>query len=128
MHDLETQDQKLACAALGRAIGQVAATKASAEAEAVLSSGLLNTAIPNSLRDEYRSRSQNAFQALRKAVESDQIPPIDEVRTAISQLARATREKNRILAAELSSGKLENYRHESATKSDCVDTLSCGGG
>lgn len=126
--DLEPEDRRLACAALGRAIGQLAAEKASAKAEAVLASGLLNTAIPNSLRDEYRGRGQNAFEALRKAVASDQIPPLEEIRRAITQLATVTREKNRMIASQISRGRLENYREEAAAASDCVDTLSCGGG
>ena len=117
-----------ACAALGRALGQVAAKTAAAKAEAVLASGLLNTSIPNSLRDEYRSRGNGAFDALKKAVESDQIPPIEDVRSAIAQLARASREKNRLIAAQISAGKLQNYRQESEIQTDCVDTLSCGGG
>lgn len=128
LDDLGTEDRKLACAALGRAIGQVAAEKSAAEGEAIVASGLLNTAIPNSLRDEYRSRSNAAFVALRKTLESDQIPPLETVRTAVAQLARATREKNRLIASGISSGKVENSRQESQVKSDCVDTLSCGGG
>lgn len=126
--DLEAEDRRLACAALGRAIGQLAAEKAAAKATAVLASGLLNTAIPNSLRDEYRGRGQNAFDALRQAIASDQIPPVEEVRRAIDQLARATREKNRLIASQISRGRLENYREETSTRSDCTDTLSCGGG
>ena len=126
--DLGAEDRRLACAALGRAIGQLAAEKAAAKAEAILASGLLNTAIPNSLRDEYRGRGQNAFEALRKAIESDQIPPVEEVRHTIAQLARATREKNRLIASQISRGRLENYREESSAHSDCTDTLSCGGG
>lgn len=125
--DLGTEDRKLACAALGRALGQVAADKAAAEGEAIVASGLLNGAIPNSLRDEYRSRSSSAFLALRKTIESDQIPSLETVRTAVTQLAHATRERNRLIAAGLSAGKVENSRQESAVKSDCVDTLSCGG-
>ena len=127
LDDLGTEDRKLACAALGRALGQVAADKAAAEGEAIVASGLLNAAIPNSLRDEYRSRSSSAFLALRKALESDQIPPLETVRAAVAQLARATREKNRLIAAGLTAGKVENSRQESTVKFDCVDTLSCGG-
>jgi hypothetical protein len=126
--DLETEDKRLACAALGRAIGQLAAQKAAAKAEAILASGLLNTAIPNSLRDEYRGRGQNAFEALRKAVESDQIPEVEDIRRAISQLAQVTREKNRFIASQISRGRLDNYREESQATTDCVDTLSCNGG
>ena len=126
--DLTDEDRRLACAGLGRALGQVAAKTASAKAEAVLASGLLNTAIPNSLRDEYRTRGTGAFDALKKAIDSDQIPPVEEVRAAIAQLARATREKSRLMASRLSQGRLENYRQETNQQSDCTDTLSCGGG
>ncbi len=126
--DLTDEDRRLACAALGRALGQVAARTASAKAEAVLASGLLNTAVPNSLRDEYRTRGVGAFDALKKALDSDQIPPVEDVRAAIGQLARATREKNRLIAARISEGRLENYRQETDGRSDCTDTLSCSGG
>ncbi len=128
LDDLTDEDRRLACAALGRAIGQMAARVATSKAEAVLASGLLNTAIPDTLRDEYRTRGEGAFDALRKAVESDQIPPLEDVRTAIGQLARATREKNRMIAAGISRGRTENYRQESESRNDCTDTLSCGGG
>lgn len=126
--DLTDEDRRLACAALGRALGQVAAKTASAKAEAVLASGLLNTAIPNSLRDEYRTRGTGAFDAIKKAIDSDQIPPVEDVRAAIGQLARATREKNRVLASRISEGRLQNYRQESEGRVDCSDTLSCAGG
>lgn len=125
--DLNDGDKQLACTALGRSVGQIAAQKVSAEGEAIVSAGLLNTAIPNSLRDEFRTRSGTAFLALKKTVESEQIPSIDEVRNAISNLAYATREKNRIIAAQLSQSKIENSRQESLIKSECTDTLSCGG-
>lgn len=128
INDLNDGDKTLACSALGRAIGQIAAQKSAAEGEATISSGLLNTAIPNSLRDEYRTRSSAAFLALKKTIESDQIPPLEEVRNAIANLAYATREKNRIIAAQITEHKLQNYRQESLIKSDCVDTLSCGEG
>jgi hypothetical protein len=128
LEDLEREDRRLACAALGRSLGQVAAQKTVAEGEAVLASGLLNTAIPNSLRDEYRSRGESAFEALRKSLASEEISPLDEVRRAVSLLAKATREKNRILAGEVSRGRLENYRQDTPLKSDCTDTLSCSEG
>jgi hypothetical protein len=128
LEDLEREDRRLACAALGRSLGQVAAQKKVAESEAILASGLLNTAVPNSLRDEYRSRGAGAFDALRKALTSEEVPPLDEVRRAVSLLAKATREKNRILAGEVSRGRLENYRQETPLKSDCTDTLSCSEG
>lgn len=128
LDDLGAADRKLACAALGRAIGQVAAQAAAAKAKASLAAGLLNTAIPDSLRQEYRTRGEAAFDALKKSVESDQIPPVEDVRAAIAQLARAAREKNRILASQISAGRISNYRQESDAASGCYDTLSCVGG
>ena len=128
LDDLSDGYRELACAALGRSVGQVAAQTAAAKAEASLASGLLNTAIPDSLRAEYRTRGEAAFDALKKAVDSDQIPPVEEVRAAIGQLARAAREKNRVIAGQISEGKINNYRQESDASSGCFDTLSCAGG
>lgn len=128
IEDLGNGDRELACASLGRAIGQIASQKSSAEGEAVMASGLLNTAIPTALRDEYRMRTSTAFLALKKTIDSEQIPPIDEIRHTIAQLAYATRERNRILAGQISESKIQNSRHESIIKYDCTDTLSCGGG
>jgi hypothetical protein len=127
LEDLAPADKQLACAALGRAVGKMAAQSLAARGEAVVASGLLNSAIPNSLRDEYRSRSDMAFLALRRALEVDQIPSLEEVRLAIAELARATRERNRIIAAQVNDARLQNSRTESAVQSDCVDTLSCEG-
>jgi len=127
LEDLAPADKQLACAALGRAVGKMAAQSLAARGEAVVASGLLNSAIPNSLRDEYRSRSDTAFLALRRTLEVDQIPSLEEVRLAISELARATRERNRIIAAQVNDARLQNSRTESAVQSDCVDTLSCEG-
>lgn len=126
INDLNDGDKELACTALGRSIGQVAAQKTAAAGEAVIASGLTNTAIPNSLRNEFRSRSDTAFLALKKTVESEQIPSVDEVRRAISKLAFATREKNKIIASQLSQNKIQNALQESLIKSDCTDSLSCG--
>lgn len=127
IEDLGDGDRALACSALGRSVGQIAAQKASAEGEAIVASGLLNTSIPSALRDEYRMRTSAAFLAIQKTLESDQILPLDEVRGAISQLAYATREKNRIIAAQISESKIQNSRQQSIIKYDCIDTLSCGG-
>jgi hypothetical protein len=128
LEDLAPPDRQLACAALGRAVGKVSAESVAARAEAVLASGLLNSAIPNSLRDEYRSRGENAFLALRRAIEIDQIPTLEEVRRAIADLARVTRERNRIIAGQVNESRVQNSRSESAVRSDCTDTLSCNGG
>lgn len=127
LEDLEREDRRLACGALGRALGQLAAQRTMARSEAILSSGLLNTAIPDSLRAEYRVRGTATFEALRKALASEEIPSLEEVKRAVSLLAKSTREKNRILAQDLSRGRLENYRQDSDLHSDCSDTLSCGG-
>ncbi len=128
LEDLAPPDRQLACAALGRAIGKVSAESVAARAEAVLASGLLSSAIPNSLRDEYRSRGENAFLALRRAIEIDQIPTLEEVRRAIADLARVTRERSRIIAGQVNEGRVQNSRSENTVKSDCTDTLSCNGG
>lgn len=127
IEDLGSGDKALACSALGRSIAQTAAQKISAEGQAAVSSGLLNTAIPNGLRDEYRNRSDTAFLALRRTFKSEQIPPIDSVRKAIADLAYTTREKKRFIATQISGAKLQNSREESTIQNDCVDTLSCGG-
>lgn len=125
LEDLSTEDKDLACSALGRAVGQVAAEKSSAKAEAVLSTGLLNTAVPQNLRQEYSDRGSNAFHALRKAIEGDQIPSVESVRDAIATLARVAREKNRLLASIVSEGKKINSEVDTNAKNDCVDTLTC---
>jgi hypothetical protein len=125
LDDLSEADRALSCAGLGRAIGQVAAEKASAKAEAVLASGLLNTSIPDDLRQEYSARSGNAFKALLKAIESDQIPPLDEVRSAIASLAKATREKNRAIASLIGHAKGSNAEADSDEKVGCTDTIDC---
>lgn len=125
LEDLADEDRKLACSALGRAIGQVAAEKSSSKAEAVLSTGLLNMAVPQNLRQEYSERSSHAFHALRKSLEGDQIPSIDSVRDAIATLARVAREKNRLLASLISEGKKINSDVDTNAKSDCIDTLTC---
>lgn len=127
IEDLGDEDKTLACSALGRSVAQMAAQKATAEGQAVIASGLLNTAIPNALREEFRNRSDTTFLALKKTIETEQIPPIDEVRTAIANLATVTREKNRLIANQISGAKLQNSRQESIIKNDCTDTLSCGG-
>jgi hypothetical protein len=127
MKDLGDEDRRLACAALGRSIGRVAAERTTAKMDAVLSSGLLNTAIPTGLREEYRRRGDAAFEALKKSIESDQIPSLESVRAEIAELARMARERNREIAGDISRGRTQNQRHDSDMKSDCVDTLSCGG-
>jgi hypothetical protein len=128
LEDLTPSDKQLACAALGRAVGKMAAERVAARGEAVVASGLLNSAIPNSLREEYRNRSDAGFLALRRALEVDQIPSLDEVRAAVAQLAQATRERNRVIASQVNEARVQNSRSESTVKSDCTDTLSCSGG
>ena len=125
LEDLANEDRDLACAALGRAIGKVAAEKSSSKAEAVLSSGLLNNAVPQNLRQEYSERSGHAFNALRKSLEGDQIPSIDSVRDAIATLARVAREKNRLLASLISENKKNNADSDQNHQSECTDTLTC---
>jgi hypothetical protein len=125
--DLGAQDRRLACLALGRALGREAAEQGSARLESVMASGLLNVAVPVALRDEYRSRVNTAFPALRAALLAEQVPPVDEVRRAISDLASATRSKNRLMAASMSQGRIVNSRSELEVRTDCVDTLSCEG-
>ena len=126
IQDLNSGDKELACGALGKAIGKIAAQRTAAQGEAIVSSGLLNTAIPNSLRDEYRNRTENSFQALVKIIQSEQIPSVIDVRTAISKLAYATREKNKLIASKISQSKVSNAQEQSIIKSDCTDSLSCG--
>lgn len=125
--DLGAQDRRLACLALGRALGREAAEQGSARLESVMASGLLNVAVPVALRDEYRSRVNTAFPALRAALVAEQVPPVEEVRRAITDLAAATRSKNRLMAARMSQGRIENNRNELEARTDCVDTLSCEG-
>jgi len=125
--DLSAQDKNLACVALGSAIGKEAAARAGARYEAIMASGLLNSSIPSALREEYRSRAASAFPALRAAIDAEDIPSLDEVRKAVSDLAALTREKNRLLAARMSEGRIHNMRDDIKRQTDCVDTLSCEG-
>lgn len=125
LEDLLDQDRKMACAALGRALGAIAVTRTAARNEAVLSTALTNSALTEGLRDEYRKRSRAAFDTLRLAVTSEQIPNVEEVRNAVRELASAQRKYNRASAANLSQSRLQNQSQKLNEDTDCVDTNSC---
>jgi hypothetical protein len=122
---LSTPDRKIACLALGRAIGREAALRASARYESAVATGLLNTAIPEPLRDEYRARSLTAFPALRSAIESESIPSVEAVRADLAAFANVQRRKTALLAAAASRGRLKNAQGDADARTDCTDSLTC---
>lgn len=125
LEDLASADRQVACLALGRAIGKEAAQKAASRFESAVSAGLLNTAIPESLRDEYRDRAISAFPAMRKALEGEEIPSVERVRSDLSEFARLQRAKTRILASETNRARLKNAVGDGQSESQCADSLSC---
>jgi|GEM_PF-3363273 len=122
---LSAPDRQLACLALGRAVGREAALKATAKYESLVSTGLLNTAIPEPLRVEYRDRIGAAFPALRAALESEDIPTVDAVRGEVAAFARAQRAKTALLAAEANRGRTQNALGDANGTSECIDSLTC---
>ena len=128
LKDLNDEDKELACFALARSVATAALQKAGSKVQTAMSSGLLNSAIPTGLRSEYRTRSQDALLALKDSLATEESLTLNEVRKQIGRLARATREKNRLMASTLSQGKQENERQIQQENSSCSDTLSCGGG
>lgn len=125
LDDLLTDDRKIACAALGKALGAIAAKRSAAKSEAIITTAVTNGALPEGLREEYRRRSSTAFETLRMAVESEQIPNVEEVRNAVRELASAQRKYNRASAAGLSQSRLQNQVQKLSEDVDCTDTNSC---
>lgn len=125
LSELPDSDRKLACAALGRAVGLISAKQAAAHYDSIVSSALTNTAVPAALRDEYRTRATAAFTALENSLQSEQIPDVDQVRRQIRLLAKYMRIYNRFTAAQLSSAKSLNQTTKQDEATDCFDSLSC---
>ena len=125
LNDLSSADRQIACLALGRAIGKEAAQKAASRYESAVSAGLLNTAIPEPLRAEYRDRSISAFPAMRQALDGEVIPSVDRVRSDLSEFARLQRAKTNILASETNRARLKNTMGDGQSASECADSLSC---
>jgi hypothetical protein len=119
---LDARDRSLACAALGRSLGAVALEGDAAHHRAVLASGLLNNAIPQELRDEYRSRSEASFEALQASLEASLPPPVDDVRELIDRLARITRARRLAVNETLARNRLPQA---TSPADDCVDALGC---
>ena len=122
---LSRPDRQLACLALGRAVGREAAQRAASHYESAVTTGLLNTAIPEALRNEYRERSLSAFPALRAAIESESIPPVEAVRQDLATFANLQRRKTALLAGAANRGTLQNKIEERNSASDCSDSLTC---
>ena len=122
---LSGPDRRIACLALGRSVGREAALKASSRYESLVSTGLLNTAIPESLRSEYRDRTLAAFPALRAALESEDIPSVERVRADLAAFAAATRAKSALLASEANRGRLQNTINDARAEANCSDSLTC---
>lgn len=125
LDDLLDADKKMACSALGRALGAIAVKKSAAKNEAVVSTALTNGALTQGLKEEYRQRSSRAFETLRLAVESEQIPNVEDVRRAVRDLAAAQRKYNRNIASSLSRSKISNETERRKQTQDCIDTESC---
>lgn len=125
LRDLSPADRQMACLALGRALGKEAAWKAISRYESALSTGLLNTAIPEPLRAEYRDRAMTAFPALREALAGEAIPTVAQVRWDLAEFARLQRAKTRLVASETNRARLKNNRGDAQSASDCLDSLSC---
>lgn len=125
LSDLLAADRRIACTALGRALGVFVIERRTAKSEAIMSSALTNGALTKGLKDEYRSRSQSAFDALREAALSEQIPSLETVRNSIRELAQAERAYNRSVASKISGARLHNSRLQTESQTDCVDTQSC---
>lgn len=125
LSDLARADRHIACLALGRAIGKEAAIKAASRYESSVSTGLLNTAIPESLRAEYRDRSLSAFPAMRQALEGEVIPSVEQVRGEVALFAKLQRAKTALLARETNRARLRNAIGDAQSASECSDSLSC---
>lgn len=125
LNDILEADKKLACAALGRAIGKMVVEKQASKNESIMTTALTNGALPDGLKEEYRRRAATAFETLRLAVESEQIPPLEDVRRAIRQLADASRKYNRFVGASLSGSRIKNQTQKFEDMHDCIDSESC---
>ena len=123
--DLSLADKQIACLALGRSIGKEAALRASSRFESSVSVGLLNTAIPEPLRAEYRDRALSAFPAMRQALDGETIPSVDRVRFDLSEFAKLQRAKTTLLASETNRARLKNSIGDSRSATECADSLSC---
>jgi hypothetical protein len=126
LNDLATADRQIACLALGQAIGKVAAMRAASRFESSVATGLLNTAIPEPLRAEYRERAIAAFPAMRQALDGDDvIPSVEQVRRDLVLFAKLQRAKTAMLAKETNRARLNNSIGDSQRASECADSLSC---
>lgn len=125
LQSLLEKDRWLACAALGRAIGGVAAKRTVATHNAALSSALTNDGVPDGIRNEYRARAQAAFEALEQSLEAEQLPDVASTKEQVRALAHYMRSYNRSSAARLSSARFTNMRERTEENSDCVDSATC---
>lgn len=125
LDDLFEEDKRLACAALGRAIGLISAKQTSAHHDSIFTSALTNTAVPGSLRDEYRARAKSAFEALERSLNAEQIPNLESVRENIRDLARYMRAANRASGANLTNARSLNQGERDNDRNDCFDSHSC---
>lgn len=125
IESLFDKDKLLACNALGRAVGVIAAKQSLAKGSSVMAAALTNNALPPALRDEYRTRSSTAFDALERSLNSEQIPDLAVVQNQVRDLARYMRLYNRKSAARLSSARSINQTSETEDSLDCFDTKSC---
>ena len=125
LRDLSPADKQIACLALGRAVGKEAGLKAASHLESTLSTGLLNTAIPESLRVEYRDRALSSFPAMRQALAGENIPSVEQVRWDLSEFAKLQRSKTRILASQTNRAKLKNAQGDGQNALVCTDSLNC---
>jgi hypothetical protein len=120
---LSPADKTLVCKALGRSVGREAALVTSAKFESLVSTGLLNTAIPEPLKAEYRDRSLAAFPALKATLESENIASVEVMRAEIKKFADLKRAQTKILASEANKARLQNKIRDESVK--CTDSLSC---
>jgi hypothetical protein len=125
LDDLFEEDKRLACAALGRALGLISAKQVSAHHDSIFASAITNTAVPSALRDEYRARARNAFEALERSLNAEQIPNLESVRENIRELARYMRAANRASGASLTKARSINQSEKDNDRNDCIDSHSC---
>lgn len=125
IESLFDKDRRLACNALGRSVGVLSVKQTLAKSSSVMAAALTNGALPAALRDEYRARASNAFEALERSLNAEQVPELSIVQNQVQDLARYMRFSNRKSAARLSSARSENQKNEADDNLDCFDTKSC---
>ena len=124
IRDLESLphiDRQRACRSLGLSLAQLAIKRFTASGRSTLTAALANDALPDTLGEFYRNRSEMTFAAINAKMSAQEIRPVSAVIAKIGQLGRYYRQRNREVAAGVTARKIFNKELEN----ECTDAFSC---